>query len=66
MTPELFDAKCKELCSRCAAGDPIRVRADTGEVVHDWSFGGIDPKTGKPVGRGHGICQAQEFRKQHG
>ena len=66
MTPEEFEAQCKELCPRCAAGDPVRLRTDTGENVHDWAYGGTDPKTGKLVGRGHGICLAHEFRKQHG
>ena len=66
MSTEEFEAGCKELCPRCAAGDPIRLRSDTGEIVHDWSFGGTDPKTGKLIGNGHGICLASEFRKEWG
>ena len=58
-----FEQSCRELCPRCAAGDPARWRIDTLEWVHDWAFGGVDAKTGKLVGRGHGICMANEFRK---
>ena len=65
MTDE-FEAKCKELCPHCAAGEKVRVRLDTGENVHDFSFGMADPKLGRPTGMGHSICQAHEFRKQHG
>jgi hypothetical protein len=66
MSTEEFEAQCKDLCPRCANGDPVRLRTDSGEWVHDWSFGGTDPKTGLMVGRGHGVCQADAFRKTHG
>ena len=61
-----FNAECKKLCPHCAAGEPVRVRVDTGEHVHDFSFGAPDPMTGRARGRGHTICQAHEFRKQNG
>ena len=51
------------MCPRCLAGDPVRLRTDSNEWVHDWAFGGVDPKTGKLIGRGHGICAADKFRK---
>ena len=62
-TQPTFDEQCKALCPHCAAGEVVRLRTDTNEWVHDWSFGGKDPKTGTPVGRGHGICLANEIRK---
>lgn len=61
-----FDEQCKALCPRCASGDPLRFRDDTKEFIHDWSFGGTDPKTGKLLGRGQGICLANDLRKQNG
>ena len=66
MSTDQFQAQCQQACPRCAAGDPVRLRADTGEWVHDWSFGGTDPKTGRLLGNGHGICLANDLRKQHG
>lgn len=66
MTQDEFTAKCRELCPRCADGVIVRFRADSQEWVHDWDFGGVDPKTGRRAGMGHGICLANEFRKQHG
>lgn len=58
-----FAEKCKELCPHCKAGERVRLRTDSLEWVHDFSFGTIDPKTGRPTGMGHGLCQAHEFRK---
>ena len=66
MTSEEFEAKCKELCPHCAASEAVRIRTDTGEYVHDFSFGARDPNTGRSTGVGHAICQAHEFRKQNG
>jgi hypothetical protein len=63
VTQDEFDAKCKELCPHCAAGEVVRQRTDTLEWVHDFSIGGDPPN--KPFGRrsmGHGICQAHAFR----
>lgn len=62
MTPLAFESKCKDLCPHCAAGEKVRVREDTGENVHDWSFGPVDAKTGRRSGVGHGICAAHELR----
>lgn len=66
MTPAEFEAKCKELCPHCKAGEAVRMRTDTGEYVHDFSFGVVDPLLGRPRGMGHSICQAHEFRKANG
>lgn len=65
MIPDEFDAKCKALCPHCAAGAVLRQREDTLEWVHDFAFGAIDPKLGRPAGIGHGICLAHEFRKNN-
>ena len=65
MTPADFEAKCKELCPHCAAGEAVRLRTDTNEWCHDFSFGAVDPKVGRPRGQGHSICQAHEFRMQN-
>ena len=64
MSTDEFEAKCREMCPRCDRGDPVRLRTDTGEWVHDWSYGGQDPKTGRLIGVGHGICLADGLRKQ--
>lgn len=66
MTSSEFEAKCKELCPHCAAGEVVRQRTDTLEWVHDLSFGAVDSKTGRKIGFGHGLCGAHEFRKQNG
>ena len=66
MTPTEFDAECKNLCPHCAAGEPVRQRDDTKEWVHDFSFGAVDPNTGRKSGIGHSLCAAHEFRKQNG
>jgi hypothetical protein len=66
VTQAEFDAQCKALCPHCAAGEVVRVRSDTNEWVHDFSFGG--DKAGTPFGRrqlGHGICQAHAFRTEN-
>lgn len=65
MTSEEFDIKCKELCPHCAAGEVARLRTDSNEWAHDFSFGNKDPKTGRSFGQGHGICQAHDFRTQN-
>lgn len=62
MTRNEFDSKCKDLCSHCAAGETVRYRNDSNEFVHDWSFGGVDPKLGRRAGMGHGICLANDLR----
>ena len=62
MTQAEFDAECKKLCPHCEAGEKIRWRDNTKEWVHDFSFGGIDPKLGRRSGMGHSICQAHAFR----
>jgi len=64
MTQAEFDAQVEALCPRCAAGEPVRWREDTRETVHDWSFGGINPKIGRSPGMGHGICLAHAFRTE--
>ena len=61
-----FETLCKTVCARCATGDPIRVRNDTGEYVHDWAFGPFDPRLGRAAGMGHGLCSANQLRKQRG
>ena len=66
MMPTEFEAKCKELCSHCAAGEGVRRRLDTFEWVHDFSFGAVDQNTGLKRGVGHGICGAHEFRTANG
>ena len=66
MTDDEFEARCKELCPHCAAGEKVRQRTDSLEWVHDFSFGETDKKIGRPIGMGHSICSAHEFRKQHG
>jgi hypothetical protein len=63
MSTEDFNKRCAELCSRCAKGEPVRMRSDTGEYCHDWAFGAVDQKLGRPAGMGHGICLAHDFRK---
>ncbi len=65
MTQAEFDAKCRELCPHCAAGEPVRQRLDTDEFVHDFSFGEVDPKINRRIGIGHSICSAHEFRMQN-
>ena len=62
MTPLEFETKCKDLCPHCAAGEPARLRADTNEWVHDWSFGAVDKKLGRAAGMGHGMCGAHALR----
>jgi hypothetical protein len=62
MTEFEFESKCKDLCVHCAAGEIVRFREDTREFVHDWSFGAVDPKTGRKSGFGHGICGAHALR----
>jgi hypothetical protein len=57
-----FETKCRDLCPHCAAGEHVRQRTDTSEWVHDWSFGGMDPKIGRRTGIGHGICLAHDLR----
>lgn len=66
MSTEEFEQKCKELCPNCAAGVTVRQREDTKEWIHDWAFGGTDPKTGRLTGIGHGICGAHDFRTANG
>jgi hypothetical protein len=66
MTSEELEAKCKELCPHCKAGEPVRRRLDTFEWVHDFSFGSVDPNTGRKSGFGHSICGAHDLRKQNG
>ena len=61
-----IEDKIKELCPHCKAGEPVRRRSDTGEWVHDFSFGAVDPKTGQKTGRGHCICSAHSFRVENG
>ena len=66
MTKDELEAKCKELCPHCKAGEPVRQREDTREFVHDFSFGAPE---GTPLGRrqmGHGICGAHDLRTQNG
>jgi hypothetical protein len=63
---EEFEQLCKDQCPRCAAGDPLRYREDSGEFVHDFSFGMFEPKIGRPVGMGHGICLAHDLRIKRG
>jgi hypothetical protein len=66
MIPEELEAKCKELCPHCKAGEPVRRRLDTFEWVHDFSFGAPEVT---PFGRrqqGHSICDAHELRTQNG
>lgn len=64
MMNDEFEAKCREICLHCAAGEPVRQRTDTGEFVHDFSFGGVDPKIGRRTGMGHSICSAHDLRTQ--
>ncbi len=64
MTQAEFDVQVKALCPRCAAGDKVRLREDSREWVHDWSFGVPDPKIGRSPGMGHGICLAHAFRTE--
>jgi hypothetical protein len=62
VTKDEFDSKCRDLCPHCAAGEVVRHREDTNEHVHDWSFGAVDPKTGRKSGFGHGMCGAHALR----
>jgi hypothetical protein len=64
MTKVEFDIHCKELCPRCAAGDPIRQRGDSYEWVHDFAFGPVNRMLGRPSGMGHGLCSAHQFRTE--
>jgi hypothetical protein len=52
-----FDAICLLVCPHCAAGDPARLRASTGEWVHS---------THRVIRGGgafsHGICWAHGLR----
>ena len=66
MTSDELEAKCKELCPHCKAGEPVRRRLDTFEWCHDFSFGAPESI---PFGRrqmGHGICGAHDLRTRNG
>ena len=66
MTPEEFNARCKELCDACRHDSPVRLRHDTKEWVHDSWFGPVDPTTGRKAGFAHRICSAHDFRVANG
>lgn len=64
MTRTELENQCKDICPHCKAGEAVRLRIDTFEFVHDFSFGDPDPKLGRRAGFGHGICHAHDLRKE--
>jgi len=62
LTKPQFDAECAKRCQHCAASIQVRLRADSGEYVHDKVLrmvaGGFEPQAG------HTLCGANNFRKQ--
>ena len=62
MTHEEFETECRALCIYCREGVALRVRADTGENVHDGAI--AVPGT---LGRrhSHAICLANDYRNEN-
>lgn len=60
LTDTDIDELAQATCPHCNAGIAVRLRADSGEFVHD------QVKTSQGVVKGHTICWANGLRAKYG